>query len=50
LARPAEAAPLNVIRSLAYFSQVIDEALELQVDDAYFRHLRQRLARILPQI
>ena len=50
LARPAQAAPLNVIRSLAYFSQVIDEALELQVDDAYFRHLRQRLARILPQI
>lgn len=47
LARPAEAAPLGVIRSLAYFSPVIDEVLRLRVDDAYFRHLRQRLARIL---
>jgi hypothetical protein len=49
LARPAEAAPLSVIRSLAYFSPVIDEVLSLRVDDAYFRHLSQRLARILQQ-
>jgi hypothetical protein len=49
VARPAEAAPLGVIRSLAYFSPVIDEVLGLHVDDAYFRHLRQRLARILQQ-
>lgn len=47
LARPADAPPLGVIRSLAYFSPVIDEVLGLRVDDAYFRHLRQRLARIL---
>jgi hypothetical protein len=46
LARPADAAPLGVIRSLAYFAPVIDEVLELRVDDAYFRHLHQRLARI----
>ena len=48
LARPADAAPLGVIRSLAYFCPVIDEVLGLRVDEAYFRHLRQRLARLLP--
>ena len=47
LARPADAPPLGVIRSLAYFSPVIDEVLGLRVDDAYFRHLRDRLSRIL---
>jgi hypothetical protein len=47
LARPADAAPLGVIRSLAYFSPVIDEVLGLRADDAYFHHLRQRLARFL---
>jgi hypothetical protein len=36
---------LGVIRSLAYFAPVIDEVLGLAVDDAYFRHLRNRLAR-----
>jgi hypothetical protein len=46
LARPAEVAPLGVIRSLAYFSGVIDEVLGLRLDDAYFQHLRQRLSRI----
>ncbi len=49
LARPADAVPLSVIRSLAYFSPVIDEVLELRVDDAYFQHLRQRLSRLLRQ-
>jgi hypothetical protein len=49
LARPVEAAPLGVIRSLAYFSPVIDEVLELRVSDAYFQYLRQRLSRILRQ-
>jgi hypothetical protein len=49
LVRPAEAAPLGVIRSLAYFAPVIDEVLGLRVEDAYFQHLRQRLARILQQ-
>lgn len=47
LARPADKAPLDVIRSLAYFSPVIDEVLDLRLDEAYFQHLRQRLARIL---
>ncbi len=49
LARPVDAAPLGVIRSLAYFSPVIDEVLELRVSDAYFQYLRQRLSRILRQ-
>jgi hypothetical protein len=48
LARPADA-PLGVIRSLAYFSPVIEEVLGLRVDGAYFQHLRQRLSRILRQ-
>lgn len=46
LARPADAVPLGVIRSLAYFSPVIDEVLGLCVDDAYFQHLRTRLSRM----
>jgi len=49
LARPADAVPLGVIRSLAYFSPVIDEVLGLHVDNAYFQHLRQRLSRTLRQ-
>jgi hypothetical protein len=49
LARPAGATPLGVIRSLAYFSPVIDEVLGLSVDEAYFQHLRQRLSRFLHQ-
>jgi hypothetical protein len=47
LTRPADVPPLGAIRSLAYFSPVIDEVLGLRVDDAYFQHLRQRLARLL---
>ena len=49
LARPADAAPLGVIRSLAYFSPVIDEVLELRVSAAYFQYLRMRLSQILPR-
>ena len=47
LARPAGAPPLGVIRSLAYFSPVIDEVLASPVDDAYFLYLRQRLPRLI---
>ena len=45
LARPADAPPLGVIRSLAYFSLVIDEVLELRISAAYFEHLRRRMPR-----
>jgi len=44
MTRPAGAAPLGVIRSLAYFSPVIDEVLTMRVGEDYFQHLRHRLA------
>src|SRR5258708_5919004 len=43
LARPANALPLGIIRSLAYFSPVIEEVLSLSVSPEYFRFLRQRI-------
>ena len=48
MVRPAGAAPLGTIRSLAYFSPVIEEVLRLQVSPEYFRHLRNRLAKFSP--
>ncbi len=45
LVRPACAAPLGTIRSLAYFSPVIEEVLQLQVGPEYFQHLRYKLQR-----
>jgi hypothetical protein len=48
LIRPAGAAPLGTIRSLAYFSPVIEEVLQLQVGQDYFQHLRHRLQRTAP--
>ena len=45
LVRPADAQPLGVIRSLAYFSPVIDEVLASDVSEMYFQYLRHRLAR-----
>ena len=45
LIRPAGAAPLGTIRSLAYFSPVIEEVLQLQVSKEYFQHLRHKLQR-----
>jgi hypothetical protein len=48
LMRPADAAPLGTIRSLAYFLPVIEEVLELHVSPDYFRYLRHKLKRIAP--
>ena len=48
LARRAGAPPLAVIRSLAYFSPVIEEVLNLEVGPEYFQHLRNRIARLTP--
>ena len=45
LIRPAGAAPLGTIRSLAYFAPVIEEVLQLQVGQEYFQHLRHKLQR-----
>jgi hypothetical protein len=44
LLRPADAPPLGIIRSLAYFSPVIEEVLSLTVSPEYFRYLRHRIA------
>ena len=46
--RPADAPPLGTIRSLAYFSPVIEEVLQLKVGPEYFRHLRNKLQRTTP--
>jgi hypothetical protein len=43
--RPAGAAPLGSIRSLAYFSPVIEEVLQLPVSQEYFQYLRHKLQR-----
>ncbi|HKV53883.1 MAG TPA: hypothetical protein VJN94_04505 [Candidatus Binataceae bacterium] len=44
MARPADAAPLGIIRSLAYFSPVIDEVMASTVSQTYYDHLRHRLS------
>jgi hypothetical protein len=43
--RPPGAAPLGTIRSLAYFSPVIEEVLQMQVSTEYFHYLRHKLQR-----
>lgn len=47
LARPPDAPPLGIIRSLAYFGPVIDEVLDSTVGQAYFDYLRHRLPHYL---
>jgi hypothetical protein len=48
LIRPADAAPLGTIRSLAYFLPVIEEVLGLRVSPDYFQYLRRKLERVAP--
>lgn len=48
LMRPADAPPLGMIRSLAYFMPVIEEVLEMRVGPDYFQYLRHKLQRIVP--
>lgn len=43
--RPAGAVPLGTIRSLAYFSPVIEEVLQMQVSTEYFHYLRHKRQR-----
>src|SRR5271156_6654192 len=45
--RPPDAPPLGIIRSLAYFSPVIEEVLQLKVGPEYFQHLRHKLQRTI---
>jgi hypothetical protein len=47
-ARPVDATPLGTIRSLAYFSPVIEEVLQLKLGPEYFQHLRNKLDRTHP--
>ena len=49
LSRPAHAPPLAPIRSLAYFTSVIDELLAADPDPDYFIYLRHKLQRLLAQ-
>ena len=44
--RSADAPPLGTIRSLAYFSPVIEEVLQLKVSQEYFQYLRYKLHRV----
>jgi hypothetical protein len=44
LLRPANAAPLATVRSLAYFVPVIDEVLARKVSPDYFQYLRGKIA------
>ena len=46
LARPADAPPLGTIRSLAYFSPVIEEVQQMQVGPDYFQYIRRQIARL----
>jgi hypothetical protein len=48
LVRPEGALPLGTIRSLAYFSPVIEEVQQMQISPNYFEYLRRRLAQMAP--
>ena len=47
LIRPTGAPPLTTIRSLAYFSPVIEEVLESSVNSEYYQYLRYKIQRFL---
>jgi hypothetical protein len=47
LIRPLNAPPLATIRSLAYFSPVIEEVLGLRVSPNYFEYLRDKIQHSL---
>ena len=49
LARPPGSPSLATIRSLAYFSPVIEEVLHLQVSQQYFQHLRNKLHSLIQE-
>ena len=49
LLRPANAAPLATVRSLAYFVPVIDEVLARKVSPDYFQYVRGKIARFSSQ-
>jgi hypothetical protein len=46
MVRPDGAAPLALIRSLAYFLPVSDEVLATDVSPNYYQHVRNKLQRL----
>ena len=46
--RPADAPPLGMVRSLAYFVPVIEEVLQMKASPVYFDYLRGKLQRFSP--
>ena len=46
LIRPADAPPLAMVRSLAYFLPIVEEVLENSISPDYFRYLRAKLQRL----
>jgi hypothetical protein len=46
LIRPEGSPPLGIVRSLAYFSPVVEEVLHIQAGPDYFRFLRGKLQRL----
>ncbi len=46
LIRRDGAPPLGTVRSLAYFSPVIEEVLNSPISPGYFQYLRQKLQRL----
>ncbi len=48
LIRPANAPPLAIVRSLAYFLPVIEEVLEAEIGKEYFQYARQKLKQLRP--
>lgn len=46
LIRPVGAPPLATVRSLAYFSPIIEEVLETGINTDYFRYVRSKLLRL----
>jgi len=45
--RPKDALPLSPVRSLAYFSGVVDEILQLPLPPAFHAHLRRQAEEFL---
>jgi len=48
MVRPSGAPPLGIVRSLAYFSAVIEEVLNTEVSQNYYRYLRFRMKQMMP--
>ena len=46
LIRPAGAPPLAMVHSLAYFSPLIEEVLQIEAGADYFRYLRGKIQRL----